>query len=153
MKKGFLLMPVLLVSILVISSCAQPQPAEVSPLEVAPLRVEVSRYGFDNAPGAFRLEVEEGQEIEVTFVYGYGDLSGSNPHIISALGYDIDTGLLSQENPEVTLSFIAEETGEIVFECIRTQCTGHHNLHGDVEEEHEEEGAHEEEEPHEEEEH
>ncbi len=134
MKKVFLLM-VVLVSILVVSSCAQPQPAELT------IRVEVSRYGFNGNPGEFRLEAEEGQEVAITFVYG--DFPQNNPHIISALDYDIDTGLLSQTNPEITLRFTAKETGEIVFACIRPQCLGHHNLHGAAEEEH-----HEEEEPH-----
>ncbi len=135
-----------LVSILVVSSCAQPQPEEVSPpQEKETLRVEVSRYGFNGNPGEFRLKVEEGQEVTIVFIYGYGDLLEDNPHIIGAIDYDIDTGLLSQTNPEITLSFIAKETGEIVFACIRPQCTGHHNLHGDEEEEHhEEEGHHEE---------
>ncbi len=145
MKKIALLFSVL-VGILLLSACGQPQPAEMlPPQEKEPIRVEVSRYGFNGNPGEFRLEVEEGQEVAVTFVYGYGNLSEDNPHIISALGYGIDTDLLSQENPEVTLSFIVKEPGEIVFACIRPQCVGHHNLHGDEEEEHEEEEHHDEE--------
>ncbi len=132
MKKVFLLISVLLGILVVGSSCVQPQPTPPPP---GALLIEVSRYGFNNTQGEFRLEVEEGQEVEITFVYGDGDLAQNNPHIIAIPDYGIETGPLDRDNPEVTVSFIAEETGEVVFMCIQTTCVGHHNLHDDEEEE------------------
>ncbi len=132
MKKLFLLMSVLVAILLVVSSCGQSQSAE-APLphehEKATFRVEVSRYGFNQTPGEFRFEVEEGQEVEITFVYGDDDLAQNNPHSISVPNYGIKTSVLDRDNPEVTLRFTARETGEVAFMCVLADCTGHHNLH------------------------
>ncbi len=135
MKKIFLLMSVL-AGILVLSSCGQPQPSGApSPQEnheKASFRVEASRFGFNKTSGEFRLEVEEGQEVEITFVYGDGDFPQNNPHIIAIPEYGIDTGVLDENNPEVTVSFTASETGEVSFMCTQTTCVGHTNLLGGI---------------------
>ncbi len=130
MKKVFLLMTVLVSILVLVSACGQPQPAEMPPpQEKGSLRVEVSRYGFNKTPGEFRLEVEEGQEVEITFVYGDDGLSQNNPHVLASPDYGITTGILGRDNPEVTLRFTAKETGEVAFMCILYECVGHHNLH------------------------
>ena len=113
--------------LLLASSCAQPAEAP-SPQEEGVLRVEVSRNGFNNTTGGFRLEVEEGQEVKITFVYKDGDLGQNNPHIIAIPDYGIDTGVLDQTNPEVTLNFTASKAGESTFGCTRIECIGHTNL-------------------------
>ena len=129
---------------LILASCAAPAADSTSNILVS--RVEVNRYGFNNTPGEFQLNVEAGQKVEVTFVYGDNDLPENNTHIIASADYGINTGPLDRNNPEVTLSFVAKETGEVVFSCIAPGCIGHHNLHGEAEhgdEEHQEdEGDH-----------
>jgi hypothetical protein len=131
MKKVFLLMSVLVGILVAVSSCTQPQPAEVphpqENHEEASFRVEVSRWGFNNTPGEFRLEVEEGQEVVITFVYGDDDLSQNNPHIITIPTYGISTATLDTENPEDTVSFTASRGGEVSFMCT-LYCVGHANL-------------------------
>ncbi len=130
------LMMVMLVGILVmVSSCAQSPPTEV-PLsggdqEEGTFRVEVSRNGFDSTAGEFRLEVEEGQEVEITFVYGDGDFPQNNPHVIAIPDYNIATSVIDENNPEVTLHFTAK-AGEAVFICTQITCVGHPNLQGGV---------------------
>lgn len=95
--------------------------------EKSAIRIEVSQYGFNNLSGESRLEVMAGQEIEITFVYGDTDLSYDNPHVIFITGYNIKTDTLDRENPEVTVRFIADRSGEINFMCILV-CTGHDEL-------------------------
>ena len=137
MKKLFLLMLVLVSILVVASSCGQPQPVETSPpqaetpppQEHASFQIEVNRWGFNKTPGDFLLEVEEGQEVEITFVYGDDGLDHNNPHVIASPDYGITTGILDEDNPEVTLRFTARETGEVAFMCISYECIGHHNLH------------------------
>ncbi len=94
-----------------------------------PFRIEVSRHGFNNTTGEFRIEVEEGQEVEITFVYGDGDLTRNNPHIIFISDYNIQTDIQDRENLEVTVRFTAGSPGEINFTCI-LYCKGHENLQG-----------------------
>jgi len=80
-------------------------------------RVKVSRSGFNNTQGEFRLEVEEGQEIEITFIYGDSDFYQNNPHVIVIPAFGITTGILDQENLEATVRFTASNTGEVRFMC------------------------------------
>ncbi len=131
MKKSSLVMSLLVVVAVLVTACGQSQPPEAPPPpEKGTLRVEVSRNGFNNTPGAFRLEVEEGQEVEITFVYGDKDFSQNNPHIISVPALGITTTTLDQDNPEETLRFTASETGDVAFMCTKVDCVGHNNLLG-----------------------
>ncbi len=97
-KKVFLLMTVLVSILVMVSACGQPQPAETPPpQEKGSFRVEVSRNGFNNTAGEFRLEVEQGQEVEITFVYGDSDFPENNPHIIAIPDYSLQTGRSRKE--------------------------------------------------------
>ncbi len=103
--------------------------------EVGGFRVEVSVNGFNNIPGEFRLEVEEGQEVEITFVYGDYALPFNNPHLIEIHDLGIPPFTLDRENPEVTVSFTAPKVGEVTlfpFMCEKTDCAGHNNLQGGI---------------------
>ncbi len=95
--------------------------------EKGPVRIEVNREGFSKTPGEFELEIEEGREVELTFVYGDNDLPYNNPHVIFINGYNIKTDTLDQENPEVTVRFLADKEGEFNFMCILA-CVGHAEL-------------------------
>src|SRR5665647_1571480 len=89
-------------------------------------RVEVSKKGFNNSSDELRLEVVEGQTVEITFVYA-DDASRDNQHIIFIGGYKIQTDTLGKDNPEVTVKFTADKTGEFPINCIM-ECAGHDNL-------------------------
>ncbi len=131
MKKVSILFLVLSGILVAAVSCAQPQQAEEPPPQGG-IRIEVSRNGFDQTPGEFRLEVEQGQEVEITFVYGDKDFSQNNPHIIAIPDLGIETGVLDQENTEKTLRFTASNTGEVRFMCTDITCAGHPNLQGGI---------------------
>ena len=106
-----------------------------TPQEEGSFRVEVSLNGFNNTPGEFRLEVEEGQEVEITFVYGDNDFPVNNPHIIAIPDLGITPFILDQNNPEFTVSFTASKVGEVTlfpFICTQTACAGHNNLLGGI---------------------
>lgn len=133
MKKVFLLLSVLVSILVVVSACGQPQPVETPPpQEKGSLQVEVSRNGFNNTAGEFRLEVEQGQEVEITFVYGDSDFPQNNPHVMAIPALGITTGILDEENPEETARFTASKAGEVSFMCIETACVGHSNLQGGI---------------------
>ncbi len=131
MKKVSLLFFVLFGLLVAAVSCAQPQQTEGPPPEEG-IRIEVSRRGFNSTAGEYRLEVEEGQQVEITFVYGDKDFSQNNPHIIAIPDLGITTGLIDQENPEATVRFTAGNTGEFAFECTKVDCVGHTNLLGGI---------------------
>ena len=102
-------------------------PEEETPAHEEGIRVTVSRNGFDGSR-QFRIEVEEGEEFEITFVYGDGDFSQNNPHVIEITALGLTTGVIDRQNAEETLHFTATETGEISFMCTKVDCVGHANL-------------------------
>ncbi len=128
MKKVWLFLSVLMGLLVVASACSQSPPAPTPPPQEGVYRVEVSRQGFKNMAGEAHLEGEVGQEVEITFVYGDSDFPQNNPHIMAIPAYDITTGTLDRENPEVTVRFTASQTGEINFMCTKVDCVGHTNL-------------------------
>ncbi len=91
------------------------------------IRITVSRNGFDGSR-QFRIEVEEGEEVEITFVYGDGNFSQNNPHVIEIPALGLTTGVIDRQNLEETVRFTAAETGEIMFMCTQVDCVGHANL-------------------------
>ena len=131
MKKVSILLLVLLGMLVVAVSCAQPQQTESQDhQEEGAFRVEISRNGFNDEAQDFHIEVEEDQEVEITFVYGDSDFSQNNPHKIIIPEYGIETEIIDENNPEVTVHFTATGHGEIAFMCATTECIGHSNLLG-----------------------
>ncbi len=121
-------------TLLLVSACGQSQPdaepQETHAEEVARFRVEVSRDGFEDTAGLFELEVEQGQEVEITFVYGDGDFIQNNPHVIVIPEYGIETAPIDENNPEETVRFTVTGTGPISFKCATLTCVGHPKLQG-----------------------
>ncbi len=133
MKKVVFMLVLLIGVLVVVSACGQSQPEETPPPQKeGAIRVEVSRNGFNNTPGEFRLEVEDGREVEITFVYGDSDFPQNNPHIIAIPDYGITTGVLDENNPEKTVRFTASTAGEVTFMCSKVDCVGHTNLLGGI---------------------
>ena len=89
-------------------------------------RIEVSQDGFNGTVEDLRIEVGLGQEVEITFVYA-DTTSYDNQHTVFISGYNVDTGVLGKDNPEVTVKFIANQPGEFNIVCT-SDCTGHENL-------------------------
>ncbi len=98
-----------------------------SPNPVVAFTVVVSRNGFNGTSSAFTLQVNQGDEVKITFLYGDGDLSWDNPHIITIDGYSITTAAIDKNNPNATVQFIAGQAGQFKFYC-STPCFGMENL-------------------------
>ncbi|MHB1345959.1 MAG: hypothetical protein ACYCXK_00565 [Candidatus Humimicrobiaceae bacterium] len=90
-------------------------------------RVEISKKGFNNSSEELRLEAVEGQAVEIIFVYAEDASQDNNPHVFFIGSYKIQTDTLDKDNPEVTVKFTADKTGEFSITCIM-ECAGHNNL-------------------------
>lgn len=127
--------------VMVLALVALPAPAEASsvcplhasaghaPSQQGPkaLTVMVSRHGFNGSPDGLRLQVQEGEEVEITFVYADMDMHRSNAHRIKSTELGIDTGEIDKDNPQATVKFVARRTGTFVLVCV-LNCDGHKNL-------------------------
>lgn len=100
----------------------------VESIDVVRLRIEINHKGFNESPD-FRLEVKEGWQVELTFVWT--DADPENAHRIHLEGYELKTKLLSPDRLEGTISFTADKRGNFDLEC-DWRCEGHKNLEGVV---------------------
>ncbi len=91
--------------------------------------VIVSRNGFNGTAGSFTLNVQQGDSVKITFVYGDDDLAVDNPHAIAFEGYRIQTASIGKSNPTVTIEFVADVSGTFNFYCY-IPCLGMENLLG-----------------------
>lgn len=100
----------------------------VESTDVVRMRIEINHKGFNESPD-FRLEVKEGRQVELTFVWT--DADPENAHRIYLEGYELKTKLLSPDRLEGTISFTADKRGTFDLEC-DWRCEGHKNLEGVV---------------------
>lgn len=96
--------------------------AHASAIEPLNLTVEVSYKGF-NGESEFSIEALQGQEVNLTFVWADGAVP-DNAHRIRIEGYELKTKIIDIDNPEDTLSFVADKTGSFLIEC-DWRCEGH----------------------------
>lgn len=90
--------------------------------DVLELRVEVSYKGFNDDPD-FTIEAEQGQLVEITFVWADAAVP-DNVHRIEIKDYGLKSGLIDVDDRETTLSFIADKAGTFTIECT-WRCEGH----------------------------
>jgi heme/copper-type cytochrome/quinol oxidase subunit 2 len=95
--------------------------------QIKSFTVIVNRYGFNGTDKTLSLNLSQGDAVHITFVYGDGELSYDNPHVIFLRGYDLRTTVISRSNPIATLDFVATETGTFAFYCL-VPCVGMENL-------------------------
>ena len=89
------------------------------PLQV---RIEVSHKGFNGSPD-LEVDAQVGQRVELTFVWA-DQAVPDNAHRIYIRGFELKTSLLDFDNPEDTLSFVADRTGTFDIVC-DWRCEGH----------------------------
>ena len=94
------------------------------------LEVEETLITGDSPTLSLVVPIKDDQEVEITFVYGDNDFSQNNPHQILIPDYDIETGVIDENNPEVAVRFTAGGHGEVIFICSNAACAGHSNLGG-----------------------
>ncbi len=80
-----------------------------SPVKV---RVEVTDVGFKPAT----VEVEQGQLVELTFVWAHQAYPGEE-HIMVLEGYRLETEKINAGHREATIRFIADRSGTFTFKC------------------------------------
>ena len=84
--------------------------------EALKVRVEINDGGFNGNPGDFTIEVEQGQLVELTFVW---DQKGyvQDEHIMVLAGYKLEWDPINSEHREATLTFIADKPGTFDLKC------------------------------------
>ncbi|MBI3973798.1 MAG: hypothetical protein HY332_21180 [Chloroflexi bacterium] len=88
--------------------------------------VPITDDGFGGKAEGFSVEVEEGQVVELTFVFAHQVHLGER-HIIVLTGYGLETDEINFYNREGTLRFVASRPGQFEFKC-DLDCEIHHLL-------------------------
>jgi hypothetical protein len=96
--------------------------------EARVIDVDISRWGFNGDPDLI-LTVEEGELIELRFLYGDDTLDESNPHVMLIEGLNLESGLLDAQHRQTTIRFRPETIGTHKLRCI-VPCHGHDQLDG-----------------------
>ncbi len=84
--------------------------------DVAKIRIEITDQGLNGNPGEVDVEVEQGQQVEMTFVWAHKEKTNEE-HIMKLDGYKLETDKLDSSHKEATIKFIADKTGSFDFYC------------------------------------
>ncbi len=125
-----LMLIVAAIAFVTLTLALSPPPSHASTsTQLRTFTVIVSRNGFNGTAGTFTLNVQQGDSVKITFVYGDDDLAVDNPHAIAFEGYRIQTVNIGKSNPTVTVEFVADVSGTFNFYCY-IPCLGMENLLG-----------------------
>ncbi len=86
--------------------------------------VMVSSDGFNGSSNTLNLDVSQGDQVQITFVY---DSTVNTAHEIAIEGYNIQTAILDKANPVSKIQFVAGQAGSFLIHCI-IPCVGMENL-------------------------
>jgi hypothetical protein len=117
------------VSIALAISATPSQALSISSAEPQRFVIVVSRQGFNGTADALSVTVQQGDLVNITFLYGDYDLPVDNPHAIMIDGYGIKTVNIDRSNPKATVQFVADSSGTFSFYCY-IPCLGMENLLG-----------------------
>ena len=87
--------------------------------------VLVSSHGFNGSANTLNLDVSQGDQVDITFVYS--DPTVNTAHQIALEGYNIRTSVIDQANPITKIQFVAGQIGSFQIHCI-IPCVGMENL-------------------------
>ncbi len=88
-------------------------------------RIEITDNGFNDQPD-FTLEVEQGQVVELTFVFAQKNALADN-HVIAIRGLGLETNEINYYSREGTLKFVADKPGTFELGC-ELDCEVHGTL-------------------------
>lgn len=94
--------------------------------EPVKIRVEITDSGFFGSPDEFDIEVEQGQQVEITFVWNQ-QVYPQDEHIMVLEGYKLETDKINSENREGSFKFVADKVGKFNFKC-DIECDNHDYL-------------------------
>ncbi|HKM75135.1 MAG TPA: hypothetical protein VJZ32_01800 [Candidatus Bathyarchaeia archaeon] len=86
--------------------------------------VMVSSQGFNGSSNTLNLDVSQGDQVEITFIY---DSTVNTAHKIAIEGYNIQTAIIDKANPTSQIQFVAGQAGSFQIHCI-IPCVGMENL-------------------------
>jgi len=85
----------------------------------------VSSHGFNGSSNTLNLDVSQGDQVDITFVYS--DPTVNTAHQIAIEGYNIQTAIIDKANPTSKIQFVAGQAGSFLIHCI-IPCVGMENL-------------------------
>ena len=85
----------------------------------------VSSRGFNGSSNTLNLNVPQGDQVDITFVYS--DPTINTAHQLAVEGYNIRTSIIDQANPISKIQFVAGQIGSFQIHCI-IPCVGMENL-------------------------
>jgi len=87
--------------------------------------VIVSSRGFNGSSNTLNLDVSQGDQVSITFVYD--DPTVNTAHEMAIVSYNIHTTIIDQANPTSKIQFVAGQVGSFQIHCI-IPCVGMENL-------------------------
>jgi hypothetical protein len=87
--------------------------------------VIVSSHGFNGSSNTLNLDVSQGDQVSIIFVYD--DPTVNTAHEMAIVGYNIRTTIIDQANPISKIQFVAGQVGSFQIQCI-IPCVGMENL-------------------------
>jgi len=81
------------------------------------IRVEITDQGFNGSPAGFTATVQQGQAVELTFVFAE-TTNVADTHVIELQGYNVQTDMIDYYHRESTLKFTADKAGTFDFACV-----------------------------------
>ncbi len=91
--------------------------------EPVKIQVELNDGGFNGNSGEFDIEVEQGQTVEITFVWHH-TVYPQEEHILVLEGYKLETDKINAEHPDGSFKFLADKVGTFNFKC-DSECETH----------------------------
>ncbi len=87
----------------------------------------VSSAGFNGSADPISIQVSQGDDVTIKFLYGDQSLNFDNVHVIGIDGYNIETGKITKKTPVQEVRFTAGQVGTFQFHCT-VPCYGMENL-------------------------
>jgi len=87
--------------------------------------VLVSSQGFNGSSNTLNIEVSQGDQVAITFVYN--DPTVDTAHLIAVETYNIQTAIIDKAHPTSKIQFVAGQAGSFLIHCI-IPCVGMENL-------------------------
>jgi len=87
--------------------------------------VIVSSHGFNGSSNTLNLDVSQGDQVSIKFVYN--DPTVNTAHEIAIDSYNIQSAIINKANPISIIQFVAGQVGSFLIHCI-IPCIGMENL-------------------------
>ena len=90
------------------------------------IRINIMDGGFDGSADDYNVEVEQGQLVEITFVWAHKAYV-QDEHIFVIDGYKLEAAKIDSSHKEATVKFVADKVGTFSIHC-DLECDAHSAL-------------------------